>query len=211
MFHSLAVTLEMPLLSADGEKYAIRNILFDDRSWCTRFLVVDAGKWLSPHRVIIPVTEVEAPEWRKKVVQTRLTSSEIVASEGAESVRPVSLQQRMAWRRHFGWHGLERCWGNASSDYPLKEYYVPVEGDDPHLRGALDISSFQIWDSRGYVGLLEDFFLDDSAWHIPYLLVRAGDWIFTEKIVSTLNVVGISWGQHRVTLDCSNTGQQPLA
>jgi len=93
----------------------------------------------------------------------------------------------------------------------LKEYYVPVEGDDPHLRGTVDISSFQIWDSRGYVGLLEDFFLGDSAWHIPYLLVRAGDWIFTEKIVSTLNVVGISWGQHRVTLDCSNIGQQSLA
>jgi hypothetical protein len=58
VFHSLAVTLEMPLLSADGEKYAIRNILFDDQSWCIRFLVVDAGKWLSPHPLLSKIADI---------------------------------------------------------------------------------------------------------------------------------------------------------
>ena len=213
MFHSLAATLEMPLLSADGEKYVIRNLLFDDRSWCVRYLVVETGRWLSSRWIVIPAGEVAMPDWKDKVVRSHLDAAAIEACAGAETVRTVSAQQRSARSRHYGWSENEPFREPPSADYPVREYYVPLEGDDPHLRSTLDIFSFEIWGARGYIGLLERFFLRDSAWQIPYLLVKAGDWIFTEKIIPTSDVVGISWGQHRLTVDsAASAGKlQPAA
>jgi hypothetical protein len=46
--------------------------------------------------------------------------------------------------------------------------------------------------------MLEGFYLRGGSWHIDYLLIRSGHWTFREKAVSTLQVVSISWAQHRV-------------
>jgi hypothetical protein len=44
--------------------------------------------------------------------------------------------------------------------------------------------------------------MEPNSWHIKYLSVKVGDWVYhEERFVPTLTVQNISWGIHRVTLN----------
>lgn len=201
MFHSLASLLRVPMVTTDGLRRPIRSVLFDDRSWLIRFLVIDAGTWFGSHRVVVPVEACDLPDWTHKSIAVNLNADQLSKSPGADSVRPVSRQQQIAWSRHFGWPENDPSWlGSSSLDIPGMEFRVHG-GDDPHLRRALDLISYQTWGASGNLGSLEGFFLRDASWHIEYLLVRATGWDCREKAISTQSVASISWGQHRVILE----------
>lgn len=197
MFHSLGTLLEFPLVTTDGEKRPIRSFLFDDRSWTIRHLTVDAGKWYAPREVVIPASAVDAPDWKSRVVPARLNLEELLASPESDTIRPVARQQQLAWNRAFGWPDRDPYWCAPAA--PGMEFTVEGE-DDPHLRRTDDLASYEIWGKDGRLGMLEGFFLKDGSWHIEYLLIRSGEWTFREKVVPTLQVSSISWGQHRLTI-----------
>ena len=195
MFHSLATLLEFPLLTTDGEKRPIRSFLFDDRSWLVRYLIVDAGRWYAPRKVVIPTSEVDVADWNNRIVPARIALDRLFSSARAESVRPVSRQQQIAWNREFNWPDRDPYWcGPAAAG---REFRVNSK-DDPHLRRTNDLATYEIWGKDSCLGMLEGFFLSGGSWHIDYLLIRSGHWMFREKAVSTLQVVSISWAQHRV-------------
>src|SRR5690242_3378754 len=131
VFHSLATLLEFPLVTSDGERRPIRSFLFDDRSWLIRYLIVDAGRWYAPRRVVIPASEVEVPDWKNKIVPARMTRDQLLSSPGLDSIRPVSRQQQLAWNREFGWPDRDPYWcGPAAAGRHFR-----IQGkDDPHLR-----------------------------------------------------------------------------
>jgi hypothetical protein len=202
VFHHLSTLLGCPLITADGKRRAIRNFLFDDRSWQVRYLVVDAGKWFTPRLVVVPTSAVNLPDWTGKIIRTHLTAQEISACPHAETVRPVSSQQKLAWNRHFGWRDKDPNWSGPSTiDFPRREFNVSDHCGDPHLRRTRDLISYQVWTEDGYLGLLQGFLLGDGSWHIGYFLARTGDWIYGEKVLSSSSVVGISWGQGRVLVE----------
>lgn len=205
MFHSLTALYEIPVITTDGERRPIRNILFDDRTWDIQFLVLDVGRWYAPRQVVIPVSDVEAPDWQNKYITAHLSLEELLSRPDADTVRPVSRQQQLAWSRHFGWPDNDRYWHGPAIDSARREFGAQGS-DNPHLRRARDLFTYQIWGSKGYLGLLEGFFLEHASWHVGYLLLRAGDWVYREQIVSTGSVAGISWAQHRVVLE----EQKPL-
>jgi hypothetical protein len=201
MYHSLATLRRTPIVTTDGLRRPIRNVLFDDRSWLIRFLIVDAGAFFGKRLVVVPVTACDVPDWTQNSIAVNMNADQLLNCPDADSVRPVSRQQQIAWNRHFGWPENDPTWFSSSSrDIPGMEFPVGGE-DDPHLRRALDLISYQIWGSGGPLGSLEGFFLKDASWHIEYLLVRAGGWECREKAVPTQCVASISWGQRRVVLD----------
>lgn len=199
VFHSLATLSGFPLITVDGEKRPIRNFLFDDRSWLIRYLVVDAGTWLAARQVVLSTSAVDVPDWKGKCVRTELTLEQVLSSPPAETVRPVSRQQDLAWSRHFGWPEQGRHW-----HLPAMAAQREFEGsgdDDPHLRRAEDLKGYDLLRPDGSVGQLEGYFVKDRSWHIGYLLVRAGEWVYREQMVPTEQVCGISWAEHRVLLE----------
>ncbi len=202
MAHSLIQMLRFPVVTRDRRKPAIRGLLFDDRSWSIRYVVVNVGSWLSECLVVVPAASLRTPDWSRQIVETRLTFDQLSCAPGVETVRPVSRQQQLAWNRHFGWCDRDTHYGNA---FPLgfpRQEFRDVEGkDDPHLRSSTDLISYEVWDSSRYVGVLQDFFLEDHSWHIDSLLVKAGDWVFHEEFVPSSRVVAISWGQGRVVVE----------
>lgn len=204
MFHHLGTLMGAPVITSDGEKRHVRNFLFDDRSWLIRYLVVDAGTWLAPRQVVLPTSKLDLPDWRRKLITARITMAELLSSPDAESVKPVSRQQQLAWNRHFGWPEDNPYWsGPGSTLAPGREFRLQ-EQDDPHLRRTLDLTSYQVWGDDGCLGVLEGFFVEEGSWHIGYLLVRSRDWVYRDRMISTVHVAGISWGQHRVLLDGVN-------
>jgi hypothetical protein len=200
VFHSLATLSGFPLATADGEKRPIRNFLFDDRSWLVRYLIVDAGTWLAPRQVVLSTAAVNTPNWKKKVVPTELTLEQVLNSPPAETVRPVSRQQELAWSRHFGWPDQDSYWRGPSM--AAQREFEGSGNDDPHLRRTADLKGYELLRSDGSLGKLEGYFIEDRSWHIGYLLMRQGEWVYREQLVSTQYVCGISWAEHRVLLDC---------
>lgn len=201
MAHSLARLLNCPIVTRNGTKPAIRDLLFDDRSWSIRYVIANVGKRFSPRLVAVPAGYLNIPDWAGQIVETNLTFDELARGRAAETVRPVSRQRQLAWNRHFGWR--ERSGYSSRSippAFPRREFREKNSQDDPHLRSCVDLISYQVWDPSGYLGLLEDFIVDDLSWHIGYLLVRAGDWIYRENLVPSSGVAAISWGQGRVVV-----------
>jgi hypothetical protein len=199
MFHDLASLIAVPIITSDGEKRQVRNFLFDDRTWFISHLVVEAGTWLAPRQVVVPIAAIDPPDWKRRLITARLTTAEFLSSADAETMRPVSRQQQLAWNAHFGWPEGDRYWcgppSAAGREFPQQAQ------DDPHLRRALDLTSYQVWEDDGSLGVLESFFVEEDSWHIGYLLVRSGEWLYRDRMISTNNVASISWGQQRVLLD----------
>src|SRR5437660_2423333 len=42
-----------PVKATDGDAGAVRDFLFDDRSWRVRWMVVDTGRWLPGRKVLV--------------------------------------------------------------------------------------------------------------------------------------------------------------
>jgi hypothetical protein len=73
---------------------------------------------------------------------------------------------------------------------------------DPHLRDTTNLLGYEVWSTGRRVGILSDFIMEPTSWHIKYLSVKVGDWVYHEgRFVPTLSVQSISWGTHRVTLN----------
>lgn len=199
LFHSFARLAVFPLLTANGQKRSIRGFLVDDRTWLIRYLVVEAGNWLAPRAVAVSTAATEVPDWKARCVPTSLTLEELLASPPAETVRPVSRQQELAWSRHFGWPEQDGSW-HIPAMAARREFGGNGE-DDPHLRRMEDVKGYQVWGRAGSIGQLEGYLMRDRSWQIGYLVVRAGEWVYREQLVATRRVCAISWGEHRVLLE----------
>ncbi len=207
MFCTLRTLVDAPVVTTDGNEKRVRNFLFDDQSWSIRFLVVDVGTWLTRRLVVVSTSTVDEPDWTRKAVATHLTREQLLNSPDVDSQKPVSRQQELALREHFGWPDRAAACFIPSALVPAQREFPCTAQDDPRLRGTLDLTGYGVWATDGYLGVLEDFVLEQASWHINYLIVKVGDWVYSrEQLISTAWVKGISWANHRVTLDHRRNG-----
>ena len=207
MFTGLTTLVKIPLVTTDGEEHQVCSPLFDDRSWTICFMVVDTGSWFSRRQVVIPTSAIDEPDWTKKVIAANLTHQELVRCADANSVKPVSQQQQLALKKYFGWPDSEPRWYVPAALVPTQREFPVQANDDPHLRNTLDLLGYEVWSTDRRVGILSDFIMEPNSWHIKYLSVKVGDWVYhEERFVPTLTVQSISWGMHRVTL----TSRSPI-
>ena len=201
MFTGLTTWLKTPLVTVDGEEHQVCSLLFDDRSWNISFLVINVGSWFSRRRVVIRADVIDGPDWTKNVIAANLTHQQLVGCADVISVRPVSQQQQLALKRYFGWPVSEPGWCVPAALVPAQREFPVQANDDPNLRDTLDLLGYEVWSPDRRVGTLSDFIMEPDSWHIKYLSVKVGDWVYREeRFVHSLNVQSISWGMHRVTL-----------
>jgi uncharacterized protein YrrD len=202
MFTSHTTLMKIPLVTTDGEQHQVCCLLFDDRSWTICSLVVEAGTWFSRRQVVIGSDATDEPDLTKKVIAAKLTHQELVKCADASSVRPVSQQQQLALKKYFGWPESEPKWYLPPALVPAQREFPAQANDDPHLRNTMDLLGYEVWSADRHVGILSDFIMEPNSWHIKYLSVKVGDWVYhEERFVPTLTVQSISWGKHRVTLN----------
>lgn len=202
MFTSHTTLMKVPLVTTDGEEHQVRSLLFDDRSWTICFLVADAGRWFTRRQVVIGTGATDEPDWTKKVITAKIAHQELVGCADASTVRPVSQQQQLALKKYFGWPESEPRWGVPAALVPAQREFPVQANDDPHLRNTMDLLGYEVWSADWRVGILSDFIMEPNSWHIKYLSVKVGDWVYhEERFVPTLAVQRISWGTHRVTLN----------
>ena len=204
MFTSHTTLMKIPLVTTDGEEHQVRSLLFDDRTWTISFLVTDAGSWFTRRQVVIGTDATDEPDWAKKVITAKITHQELARCADASTVRPVSQQQQLALKKYFGWPESEPRWDVPAALVPAQREFPVQANDDPHLRNTMDLLGYEVWSADRRAGHVSDFIMEPNSWHIKYLSVKVGDWVYhEERFVPTLAVQSISWGAHRVTLnDC---------
>jgi len=200
MLHSLSLITGASIHASDGAIGSVSDFYFEDSTWTIRYLVVDAGNWLARRHVLLAVSAVDQIDWDKPDFRVRLTRDQVRHSPDIDTQKPVSRQQEIAMHRYFGWPTYCNVRFPTGRYTAEMEYPSDTQGD-PHLRSAWHISGYSVWARDGEVGKIEDYVMDDGAWHINYLIVEAGNWLNARSLlVSTHGVESISWANRRLDL-----------
>jgi sporulation protein YlmC with PRC-barrel domain len=204
MLRSLDSMLGSAVVATDGEVGKAYNVLFDDRSWTIRYLVVEISSWFTRGKVLISPSVLGTPNWAEKKIPVLLTREQSQKSPSVDSDQPVSRQQERAMMKHYNWLANPEPFilPDVLSDVSVPECGAFSESEgDPHLRSAKEICRYQVKTSDGTLGDITDFVIDDEMWEIHKLVVSADSSPDNHKVlVPTRLVSNVSWEQRYVQL-----------
>jgi hypothetical protein len=203
----------------DGEIGTLDQFYFDDESWAIRYLVVNAGDWLSGRLVLVSPLALRQAEWQSKRLDVALTKRQIENSPPIDTHQPVSRQHEALYLGYYGYPyywGGPYLWGLASYPAGLTvDREAVTEGEvlraragkespDSHLRSTDEVTGYHIEASDGEIGHVEDFLVDDETWAIRYLEVDTRNWWPGKKVlVSPQWIDNVSWPDSKVYVDLS--------
>ena len=197
------------LHAVDGDLGTVKELVFDDRHWTTRYLVAETGNWLHEHQVLITPLALWAVDATKESIEVNLTKKQIEASPLLETDMPVSRQFEESYHMFFGWPLYwdgENTWGN----YPFlvqareKGNTSPSTGKswNPLLRSTHDVTGYAIHAADGEIGHVEDFLTDPETWTIRYLIVDTSNWWVGRRVLIAPRWIGkIDWETTSVTVN----------
>lgn len=213
--------------ATDGEIGQVSDFYFDDDQWVVRYLIVDAGHWLSSRKVSISPIAIGTPDRAKGVLPVSITKEQVKNSPDIDIHRPVSRQEEM---RYHSYYGYPYYWGGSSTwglgAYPgmmisgvgydganagyLAERAEQAqktnesalhEHEDPHLRSGNAIMKYRIEASDGSIGHVEGLLLDEETWAIRYLIVNTSNWWLGHQVlIAPQWIQDVSWLDHRVSV-----------
>jgi len=200
------------ILATDGAVGALIEFYFDDASWQVRYLVVDTGNWLSGRRVLISPSSIRSLDPRAHTVTVALTQDQIRYGPDIDTDKPVSRQHEAELAKYYGWPAY---WAHSAfipgvlvpappavpSRTELTES-LSAESGDPHLRSTNEVIGYHLAARDGEFGHVEDFILDDSTWHIRYMVVDTRNWLPGKRVLVTPQwIESIVWKERKVHLD----------
>ena len=201
--------------AADGVIGRVDDFYFDDEGWRVRYLVVDAGSWLSGRKVLISPISVGHAGWMAKRLPVALTRAQVEHSPDIDTGKPVSRQQEA---QYFGYYGYPYYWTGAgpwgtdahpgslttqdTMEQELKAHRAQAAPDDCHLRSSNAVIGHHIAARDGDIGHLEDLLVDDHTWAIRYLVVNTSDWRRGHRVLVAPGWIrDVSWSEAKVSVD----------
>lgn len=171
------------LRARDGEIGRLKDFLFDAGEWVVRYLVVDAGQWLSSRRVLIGPEALHEPEWDNRIFPADLTKDEIRNSPSVDTARPVTRELELPLRDYYGWSpywaaGMMGAGGVERVPVPVpNESPVKIRESEPQLYSVDRVTGYRIVAADGDIGHVSDFIIEDVSWTIRYLVVDTRNWL----------------------------------
>ena len=180
------------ITATDGAIGHVKAAFFDDQAWTIRYLVIEAGSWLTGRLVLISPYSVKRPVGDVRNIDVSLTREQVKMSPDIDTHQPVSRQHERELLSYYAypeyWEG-GGLWALESSPMltpalpsPLTSEDLRVAkrrellADDVHLRSSVKVAGYEIQASDDSIGHVEDFIFDDDAWTIRYLLVDTRNW-----------------------------------
>jgi hypothetical protein len=197
------------LESLDGDIGSVKEFYFDDQHWAIRYLVADAGNWLTGRQVLISPYALGFVSEGQQSISINLTKKQIEESPSLATDQPVSRQFESSYYGYYGWPEYwdgPYMWG----PYPYllrdrEKWRGHTRGEkawDPHLRSTNAVSGYHIQAVDGEIGHVEDFIVDDDTWAIRYLEVDTQNWWGGKKVlVAPQWIERVSWRESKVFLD----------
>ncbi|MDM5101428.1 PRC-barrel domain-containing protein [Aeromonas salmonicida] len=209
--------------ATDGNIGDVKNLYFDDEAWVIRYLVVEAGSWLSSRKVLISPIAAGTADWSAKLLPVSLTREQVKNSPVIDSDKPVSRQQEMDYMGYYGypyyWGGAG-LWGEGASPGILMsgysnlgvgpevaEAYEQAEAtahhnDDPHLRSCKAVRGYHIHASDGDIGHLQGLIVDVETWAIRYIIVDTSNWWLGHQVLIPPQwIQEVSWADGKVSVN----------
>jgi hypothetical protein len=221
MLRSMTDLRNYRIEAIDADMGAVRDLLFDDRSWTMRYIVVDTRTWLPGRRVLISPVSVSRIDWAARHIRVQLTKDQVKDSPTLEKNKPVSRQHEEKLAAYYGWPGY---WAmpdpsavpGGAQGRTLTEHYAqhdaPLGAYDPNLRSLREVCGYRINAHDGSIGHIEDFIGDDHNWAIRYMVVDTRNWLPGKRVlVSPAWVEKVDWERARVhmNLDCQQIEGAP--
>lgn len=173
--------LDSAVEATDGGVGHVRDLFFIDLDWQVRYLVVEAGSWLSGRHVLLSPKVFEKCDWDNSRIGVRLTRQQVQDSPPVDADLPLSRQKQVDLARHYGWADQ---WPGA-----FEEAAAAAQGD-PHLHSCKEVTGYYLEASDGRIGHVKDFVVDDGAWSIRYLVIDTGNWLTGKNVL-----LGPSWAE----------------
>lgn len=199
MFNTTSHLTTTRVKAVDGDIGPVDDLLFDDRQWGIRYLVVDAGQWLAEREVLISPYSIKHPMRRDGVIDVALTRRLVRGSPALDSGQAVSPEQEQDFQRHYHypvyWDG-GGLWALGPAPYPSVAPLASVDRpaaaaypQDMQLRSGEAFAGFEVHAADQCIGDVEDLVFDDEAWAIRYLIVNTQSWWPGGRRV----LVGVPW------------------
>ena len=87
----------------NGDVGKIDDVYFEDATSSIRYVVVDAGGWLSDRKVLLAPAAFGNLAPAERTIVTALTRQQVKDSPAVETDKPVSRQQEELLHGHYGW------------------------------------------------------------------------------------------------------------
>lgn len=205
--HRLTELRNYKLYSTDGDVGLLEDVYFDDSTWTTRYLVVNAGGWPTEKRVLVSTVAVGDIDGEKGEIAIELSRRQIKDSPPLDREKPVSRQYEADYFRFYGWPPY---WETATISPALSAFEddTPPANEerrrleDSHLRCSREVAGYCIMVEDGEVGHVADFVIDGKNSKICYLEIDARNWWSGKHIL--LNpawIAAIDWHARNVAVD----------
>lgn len=217
---------DLAIVVTDGTIGDVKDLYFDDKDWAIRYLVVDAGSWLSSRKVLISPISAGKPDWVAKQLPVTLTREQVKNSPDIDTDMPVTRQHETDYLDYYQypyyWGGMG-LWGGDGYPNMLMPGYAgyssaPVlraEADsaqartearqrdnDPHLRSCSAVVGYHIEASDGEIGHVQGLLVDEESWAIRYLVVSTSNWwLGHDVLVAPQWIKRVSWEEQAVVVD----------
>jgi hypothetical protein len=203
--------------ATDGVIGAVDDLYFDDEDWAIRYLVADAGSWLTDRKVLISPLALGHPDWMGQQLPVSLTMAQVQRSPDIDTRKPVSRQHEAAFLGYYGypsyWEGAG-LWGMGA--YPgslttegqieenmrVRRHPAKRTPEDSHLRSCSTVIGHHIHATDGEIGHVDDMLVDDRTWAIRYLVVDTANWWGGHQVlIAPQWIDGVSWADATVSVD----------
>jgi len=211
MLHSAKTLAGYKLDSLEGEIGRVEEFYFDDKYWVVRYLVAEAGNWLTGGHVLLSPYALGAVSTEMHHIAVDLTKKQIEGSPALDRHAPVSRQYEESYYGYYGWPmywGGPYTWGSypyiARDREDWKNRAKAEKGWDPHLRSSSDVTGYHIEATDGAIGHVEDFVIDDETWAIRYLIVDTRNWWPGKRVlIAPQWIARVSWSDSKVFIHLS--------
>jgi hypothetical protein len=204
----------------DGALGTIKDLLFDDRTWQIKWLVVQAGSWLVDRKVLLHPSSVEGFDNSSLTLHVLLTKQQVQDSPLMSTDEPVSRQHETDTLSYYGWdpfwgcdmYGTMLAGGMAGPPryFGTEERYNDLgldyarDGADPHLRSINEVTRYHVQATDGDIGHVANLLIDNVQWGVRYLIVDTSSWWMGKQVLmSPHSIDSIVWSDHTVYLDVS--------
>lgn len=198
-------------LSAQEEEIGnVEDLYFDDRFWTIRYLVADAGGWLTGRLVLISPHAVVSVDADQELVTTNLTKRQIEEGPSPDADPPVSRQFEISYHGYYGyspyWVG-PYAWGAFAQPLSIPEKLRDEEQPswDSHLFSTVEMTGtlgYRVEATDDEMGHIADIVVDDYDWAIRYLVVDTRNWWPGKHVlIAPQWLRAVDWASQAVAVD----------
>ena len=198
--------------SSDGSIGSVDDILFDEQSWTFRYVVADVGQKLQGRQVLLSFETITHIDEVRRQLHIPLTMQAIEQSPDVSTQSPVSVEAELLLSKYWQWTSywstsLPRTIGQSGTQGATNPVKREVEKKvKSHLRSVGELEGYHIAAPDGDIGHLKDVIVDDSTWHIQYLVVNAGSWLFQRRVlIPCSSLENIPWADRRMHVSMLRT------